>query len=94
VYKVAALTKAEKDIGVLNRPGTEGWEAVGMVSTWGARRLTGSRVPAEHLGAARMEPVHVGLVADPASPTEIARGMGDLDPPGGGDGNHWGTSRS
>ena len=45
-YKVADLTKVEKDIDVLNRLGTEaaaparrqapGWEAVGMVSTWGA----------------------------------------------------------
>jgi hypothetical protein len=35
-YKVADLTKVEKDIGELNRLGAEGWEAVGMVSTWGA----------------------------------------------------------
>jgi hypothetical protein len=35
-YKVADLTKVEKDIGELNQLGAEGWEAVGMVSTWGA----------------------------------------------------------
>ena len=38
-YKVADLTKVEKDVGVLNRLGAEGWEAVGMVSTWGAGGL-------------------------------------------------------
>jgi hypothetical protein len=32
-----------------------------------------------------MEPIHVGLVADPAAPTEIARRMSDLEPPNGGD---------
>ena len=36
----------------------------------------------------RMEPIHVGLVADPASPTEIARRMSDLDPPSGEGGGH------
>ena len=35
-YKIADLTKVEKDITELNRLGAEGWEAVGMVSTWGA----------------------------------------------------------
>jgi hypothetical protein len=35
-YKIADLTKVEKDISELNRLGAEGWEAVGMVSTWGA----------------------------------------------------------
>jgi hypothetical protein len=30
-----------------------------------------------------MEPIRVGLVADPAAPTEIARGMSDLSPPEG-----------
>jgi hypothetical protein len=35
-YRVADLTKVEKDIGELNRLGAEGWEAVGMVTTWGA----------------------------------------------------------
>jgi len=30
-----------------------------------------------------MHPVRVGLVADPAKPTEVARGFADLDPPGG-----------
>src|SRR3954465_8228123 len=32
---------------------------------------------------ARMTPIHVGLMADPAKPTEIARKASDLDPPGG-----------
>ena len=36
-----------------------------------------------------MQPVHVGLVADPAKPTEIARRFGDLDPPDGGDRQAW-----
>jgi hypothetical protein len=35
-YTTADLTKVGKDIGELNRLGAEGWEAVGMVSTWGA----------------------------------------------------------
>ena len=35
-YKVADLTKVEKDIGELNRLGADGWEVVGMVSTWGS----------------------------------------------------------
>lgn len=35
-YTVADLTKVEKDVAELNRLGAEGWEAVGMVSTWGA----------------------------------------------------------
>src|SRR4051794_19140602 len=32
-----------------------------------------------------MEAIRIGLVADPAAPTEIARGMTDLRPPDGGD---------
>ena len=36
-----------------------------------------------------MKPIHVGLVADPASPTDIARRIGDLDPPGGEDRDAW-----
>jgi hypothetical protein len=36
-----------------------------------------------------MSPINVGLVADPASPTEIARRMSGLDPPGGGDRDAW-----
>jgi hypothetical protein len=36
-----------------------------------------------------MEPIHVGLVADPASPTKIARRISDLDPPGGEDREAW-----
>src|SRR4051812_38312360 len=34
-----------------------------------------------------MKPIHVGLVADPASPTEAARRMSDLHP--GGDRDAW-----
>ena len=33
--------------------------------------------------------IRVGLVADPASPTEIARLLADLEPPGGGDSEDW-----
>ena len=36
-----------------------------------------------------MKPIHIGLVADPASPTEIARRMSDLDPPDGEDRDAW-----
>lgn len=35
-YMVADLTKVEKDISSLNELGASGWEAVGMVTTWGA----------------------------------------------------------
>jgi hypothetical protein len=35
-YKIADLTKVEKDITALNQLGTEGREAVGMLTTWGA----------------------------------------------------------
>ena len=35
-YKIADMTKLEKEVGELNLLGAEGWEAVGMVSTWGA----------------------------------------------------------
>jgi hypothetical protein len=38
---------------------------------------------------APVEPIRVGLVADPASPTEIAQGMGGLDPPRGPDRAAW-----
>jgi hypothetical protein len=36
-----------------------------------------------------MKPLRLGLVADPASPTEIARRMTDLEPPGGKDPGAW-----
>jgi hypothetical protein len=36
-----------------------------------------------------MRAIHVGLVADPASPTEVARRFGDLDPPHGHDRGSW-----
>ena len=36
-----------------------------------------------------MKTIHVGLVADPASPTEIARRMSDLESPGGEDRDAW-----
>jgi hypothetical protein len=36
-----------------------------------------------------MKPIHVGLVADPASPTKIARRISNLEPPGGEDRDAW-----
>ena len=36
-----------------------------------------------------VEPIHVGLVADPAKPTDIARRIGDLDSPGGENRRAW-----
>jgi hypothetical protein len=36
-----------------------------------------------------MKPIHVGLVADPASPTEIAHRVSDLDPPDREDHDAW-----
>jgi hypothetical protein len=36
-----------------------------------------------------MQPIHVGLVADPASPTELAHRISDLDPSGGEDDDAW-----
>src|SRR5687767_2315050 len=36
-----------------------------------------------------MKPIHVGLVADPASPTKIAHRVSDLDPSGGEDSGAW-----
>jgi hypothetical protein len=36
-----------------------------------------------------MEPIHVGLVVDPAAPTKIARRMSNLHPPGGEDADAW-----
>jgi hypothetical protein len=36
-----------------------------------------------------MTPIHVGLVADPASPTAIAHGMSDLEPADGEDHDAW-----
>jgi hypothetical protein len=36
-----------------------------------------------------MKSIQVGLVADPASPTEIARRISDLEPPGGEDRDAW-----
>jgi hypothetical protein len=36
-----------------------------------------------------MEPIHVGLLADPASPTKIARGLTNLHPPDGGRRDAW-----
>jgi hypothetical protein len=35
-YKIADLTKLHKAVPDLDKLGTEGWEAVGLVSTWGA----------------------------------------------------------
>lgn len=36
-----------------------------------------------------MKPIHIGLVADPASPTEMAHRISDLDPPGREDAGTW-----
>src|SRR4029079_1735957 len=36
-----------------------------------------------------MKPIHVGLVADPAAPTEMAHRLSDLDPPDGDDDIAW-----
>ena len=36
-----------------------------------------------------MKPIHVGLVADPAAPTEVANRISDLDPPGREDHGAW-----
>src|SRR3954467_8755993 len=36
-----------------------------------------------------MDTIHVGLVADPAAPTRIARRMSERDSPGGGDREGW-----
>jgi hypothetical protein len=38
-YTIVDVSKLGKDVGELNRLGAKGWEAVGMVSTWGAREL-------------------------------------------------------
>jgi hypothetical protein len=35
-YTVADFTKLERAIPELDKLGAEGWEAVGLVSTWGA----------------------------------------------------------
>lgn len=35
------------------------------------------------------KPLRVGLVADPASPTQVGRHLGDLDPPGGEEARTW-----
>lgn len=35
-YTTADFTKLEKAVPDLNKLGEEGWEAVGLVSTWGA----------------------------------------------------------
>ena len=35
-YTVADFTKLEKAVPGLDRLGADGWEAVGLVSTWGA----------------------------------------------------------
>lgn len=35
-YAVADFTKLDKALPELDRLGAEGWEAVGLVSTWGA----------------------------------------------------------
>ncbi len=36
-YKIVDISRVDKEVPQLNRLGGDGWEAVGMVSTWGAR---------------------------------------------------------
>jgi hypothetical protein len=36
-YAFFDISGLGRDIGELNRRGADGWEAVGMVSTWGAK---------------------------------------------------------
>jgi hypothetical protein len=36
-FRFVDISRLGKDIGELNRLGADGWEAVGMVSTWGAK---------------------------------------------------------
>ncbi len=36
-YKFADVAGLDKSVNDLNQLGAEGWEAVGMVSTWGAK---------------------------------------------------------
>lgn len=36
-YTIVDMSGLNKEIDALNRLGAEGWEAVGMVSTWGAK---------------------------------------------------------
>ncbi len=38
-YTTVDYTKPSKDIEELNRLGAEGWEAVGLVTTWGMSEL-------------------------------------------------------
>lgn len=43
-YAVADFTKLEKAVPELDRLGAEGWEAVGLVSTWGTGGWAGRGV--------------------------------------------------
>ena len=38
-YTTMAFTKPSRDTDELNRLGAEGWEAVGLVTTWGVSEL-------------------------------------------------------
>lgn len=38
-YTTADLAKPKRDIDDLNRLGAQGWEAVGLVTTWGVSEL-------------------------------------------------------
>ncbi len=38
-YTIVDISRVEKEVDKLNGLGAEGWEGVGMVSTWGAREF-------------------------------------------------------
>jgi hypothetical protein len=38
-YTTVDLAKPKRDVDELNRLGSEGWEAVGLVTTWGVSEL-------------------------------------------------------
>ena len=64
-YAVADFTKLEKAVPELDRLGAEGWEAVGLISTWGA----GWRMvhPVVLLKRPRSESAQVGTPAQAAA---------------------------
>jgi hypothetical protein len=70
-YAVADFTKLEKAVPELDRLGADGWEAVGLVSTWGA----GWRFvhPVVLLKRPRPESAQLGS-AQPGTPAQAAAG--------------------